>query len=447
MDLPLLGVPRQEAIAQRRQDILDQTMITFLPRCQTHFMDDYENLPGHPRMATRDRIKLIPDDYRRKFLRRVEIVVQHCLQAIDDEASEFSWEADAWRDIFGRLRDDERLRMDKREYNYKATLLPDTSVRAKDGYDSYMGKRIPDITFGLSSYLSGNPDDEGIDERERKIRRCLHERALSLSTVRFYSPALMFDGKWGETTILFPFAVYEAKKNEKTDTAVKIQLKLALNAYLKMLDELIHQPEPWKENEECQPPRSTAFPVFGFTSGGSLWKLYVGYLPNCLKADDPFEEEDPLCDTNSHMKLIWWGDLRLRENAGELLDIVDQIHEYAVTTHRPLVAQHLGRWVTSQQIYRELCTSGALERSSLFPTHYDLLRIKFHSPEVRKLIGKKRKRDSVFTDDDAYRAGLEARLKSWERETCAQKKTVAGLQQQSLRRSGRIKRMKSGSSL
>jgi hypothetical protein len=62
-------------------------------------------------MPTRDRIKLISDDYKRKFLRRVETVVQHSRQAGLDEVSEFNWEADAWRDIFGRLRDDERLRM------------------------------------------------------------------------------------------------------------------------------------------------------------------------------------------------------------------------------------------------------------------------------------------------------------------------------------------------
>jgi hypothetical protein len=73
----------------------------------------------------------------------------------------------------------------------------------------------------------------------------------------------------GETTILFPFAVYEAKKNKKTDTAAKMQLKLASNAYLKMLDELIHQPEPLEKKKECQSAQSTAFPVFGFASGAA----------------------------------------------------------------------------------------------------------------------------------------------------------------------------------
>jgi hypothetical protein len=111
MDLPPLEIPRQEAIVQRRQDILDQMVLTFLPRCQTHFMDDYENLPGHSGMAIQNRVKPIPDNYQRKFLGQVKIMVQHCQQAIYDKVSDFNWEVDAWRDIFGRLRDDGRLRM------------------------------------------------------------------------------------------------------------------------------------------------------------------------------------------------------------------------------------------------------------------------------------------------------------------------------------------------
>lgn len=76
-------------------------------------------------MRKMDRIKLIPDDYRRKFLRRVEVVVQHSKQTKSELVSEFNWEADAWRDIFGRLRDDERLRMYvcMMSYMYKVHIL------------------------------------------------------------------------------------------------------------------------------------------------------------------------------------------------------------------------------------------------------------------------------------------------------------------------------------
>lgn len=105
------GADRGEAIDMVRQQLLDQTTLSFLPYRQVSFMKDYANLPGNKLMSIRDRIKMIQDDYRRKFLRRVEIVVQHSSQAEADQVSEFNWEADAWRDIFGIIRDDERLRM------------------------------------------------------------------------------------------------------------------------------------------------------------------------------------------------------------------------------------------------------------------------------------------------------------------------------------------------
>lgn len=111
MDTTVDEVCRGDNIDRARQDILNRTSLTFLPRRQTQFMSDYADLPGDWRMTVRDRIKLMPDDYRREFLGRVEAVVQHSTQAEQDKVSEFNWEADAWRDIFGRMRDDDRLRM------------------------------------------------------------------------------------------------------------------------------------------------------------------------------------------------------------------------------------------------------------------------------------------------------------------------------------------------
>lgn len=111
MDIKTFEVQREQAMDKARRDILSETTLTFLPRRQTQFLEDYSCLPGEKWMPVMDRIKLIPDDYRRKFLKRVEIVTQHSRQTTIEESPEFNWEADAWRDIFGRLRDDERLRM------------------------------------------------------------------------------------------------------------------------------------------------------------------------------------------------------------------------------------------------------------------------------------------------------------------------------------------------
>lgn len=158
-----------------------------------------------------------------------------------------------------------------------------------------MGKRIPDITFGLSSYFCSDPQDEGVDERERRIRRSLQRQRLASSIWTFNGHSLIADGKWGQCTILFPFAVYEAKKDQNSETGVKIQLKLAMNAYLKMLDRLARQPE---KMEEYQSSRSAIFPIFGFTSNGNMWWMYVGYLPNCV-TDDLGADNDPLCDEDS----------------------------------------------------------------------------------------------------------------------------------------------------
>lgn len=111
MDIEISEVQRGPAIDKARQDILSETTLAFLPRRQTRFLEDYSSLPGEDWMPTMDRIKLIPDDYRRKFLKRVEIVTLHSKQTSIERSSEFKWEADAWRNIFGRLRDDERLSM------------------------------------------------------------------------------------------------------------------------------------------------------------------------------------------------------------------------------------------------------------------------------------------------------------------------------------------------
>ncbi|KAE8322195.1 hypothetical protein BDV39DRAFT_196965 [Aspergillus sergii] len=352
MDVLCGKARRGEVIDQARQDILNRTTLTFLPRCQVHFLDDYANLPGSESMPIWDRFKLIPDNYRRKFLKRVETVVRHSRQAGIDLVSEFNWEADAWRDIFGRLRDDDRLRMDKREYNYKATVLDPEHI--KNGQDAYMGKRIPGITSGLSSGIWA-----------------------------FDEPSLITDGKWGGHTILFPFA-----------TEVKVQLKLAFNTYLQMLDKLVRQP--------------------GMTDSGSTWRMYVAYLPHCFKGDTG-AEVDQLCDEGSHMKLIWWGDVSRREDAGELLDMVDQIHEYAVATHRPFVANHLDAWEAFIQVNRylrhyELPHLSPPPASTQEPPWHS---IKSHGSEVRKLLRYKRKRGALLTGDGERRSRLQARLKEW----------------------------------
>ena len=110
-----------------------------------------------------------------------------------------------------------------------------------------------------------------------------------------YEHSLIPDPKWGKHTIIFPFAVYEAKRDQKSETEVIIQLKLAFNSYLKILDRLVRRPGMI---DEYQSPRSTEFQIFGFTSNGGIWRMYVGYFPNRVK-DDQCAADDPLCENDS----------------------------------------------------------------------------------------------------------------------------------------------------
>lgn len=46
MDIKTFEVQREQAIDKARRDILSETTLTFLPRRQTQFLEDYPCLPG-----------------------------------------------------------------------------------------------------------------------------------------------------------------------------------------------------------------------------------------------------------------------------------------------------------------------------------------------------------------------------------------------------------------
>ena len=107
-----------------------------------------------------------------------------------------------------------------------------------------------------------------------------------------------------------------------------------------------------------------------------------------------------------------------RGHAGELLDMVDQIHEYAVTTHRLFVVKHIG----TREIFSKILKDFSNCRIPGLPplpnlgqgSELDWYSIKSNSTSVQKLLKEKRKQDILLTDDDVKRATLEARLKEWE---------------------------------
>jgi hypothetical protein len=100
---------------------------------------------------------------------------------------------------------------------------------------------------------------------------------------------LIVDGKWGEMDLLFPFAVYEAKKSAKTWEQAEDQVYHACRTYLAMLDDLARNPT---DVTRYQSKESERYQLFGFTSCGSYWKVYIAwhFLARCVSvSSDPFD--------------------------------------------------------------------------------------------------------------------------------------------------------------
>jgi hypothetical protein len=97
--------------------------------------------------------------------------------------------------------------------------------------------------------------------------------------------------------------------------------------------------------------------------------------------------------------------------------MVDQIHEYAVTTHRPFVARHLGVWHGSIElrIHQYIMTDDpnlANLRRDERPGWYS---IKKNGMAVRKSLKAEHEKGVALTDDDLKRSIIEARLNEAER--------------------------------
>ncbi|KAK3293175.1 uncharacterized protein B0H64DRAFT_403672 [Chaetomium fimeti] len=239
------------------------------------------------------------------------------------KSSEFGWEVCAWHDVFGLIMDDQGLRMDKRPYEYVGT---------DDREQTAVKTRIPDATLGLKAYdafeLSRRytcavPDCEEEHNTKQPDKRLSQERLAAM----MHNPecGLIVDGSWGNTDIVFPYAVYEAKKRASSYEAAEDQIYHACKTYLAMLDDLARNPD---NVAEYQTKDSSKYQLFAFTSCGPYWEVYVAwnFLDSC------------------HVETIWEGDIKDFSRAFELICIVDQIHDYAVNDHRTFVMKHLEAW-------------------------------------------------------------------------------------------------------
>jgi hypothetical protein len=94
---------------------------------------------------------------------------------------------------------------------------------------------------------------------------------------------LIVDGVWGKADILFPFAVYEAKKKTATYEQAKNQIYHACKTYLAMMDDLARDP---RDVSKYQSKESEHHQIFAFISCGSYWEVYTAwqFLGSCVRA-------------------------------------------------------------------------------------------------------------------------------------------------------------------
>ncbi|PTB49435.1 hypothetical protein M431DRAFT_10020 [Trichoderma harzianum CBS 226.95] len=251
------------------------------------------------------------------------------------ESSEFSWEVCAWHDVFGLILDDEWFKMDKRKYKF---------VEEDADKKKIVKARIPDATFGLTTYdpralyVSRDFLDAGhqADYSNKQPDDRLSQHRLK-SMTNNTSCSLVVDGVWGDADLVFPFAVYEAKKRTTDHQEAKQQIQHACQIYLSMLDDLARNPDNVAEYQSIKSPHSQ---MFAFASHGSQWAVYVAWTSK----------------ETCNIELLWTGDVASLTNASDLICIVDQIHDYAVKHHRPYVLDHLAPWLTWSEKRRDNVT-------------------------------------------------------------------------------------------
>jgi hypothetical protein len=219
-------------------------------------------------------------------IKRAQVIAEHNCNNETWNKSEYAWEADAWSDVFGQMRNDPVLAVyvclffllmdmrmlilddsDKRQFSKD---LPDADpIFCKLTGASTVIQRIPDATFGLTTFSEYEPD---LSVCATELRRTRLEKLLLHRKC-----GLLADPKWGETDLVFPFAVYEAKGWAGDYREARRQACLAGATYLDMLDDLARKPGPVGSVKPYQTITSHYYQVFALTSFGAHWHLLVGY--------------------------------------------------------------------------------------------------------------------------------------------------------------------------
>lgn len=150
--------------------------------------------------------------------------------------------------------------------------------------ESAFVKKIPDATFGLASYspvICGRTAHTPCGYKHCPSRYPAWDTNLRrdrLEKLLFHHKCgLISDPKWGETDLVFPFMVYEAKGWSGDCREARRQACSAATVYLDMLDELSRKPGPVGTAKVYPTKTSHNNQVFALTSFGAQWHLLVAF--------------------------------------------------------------------------------------------------------------------------------------------------------------------------
>jgi hypothetical protein len=173
---------------------------------------------------------------------------------------------------------------DKHEYNIviaKTGPIDCTLI----GESSFV-KRIPDATFGLTTYAPPNQCGGFLARTPCDYKHCpsrfpawnTNLRRDKLEKLLLHRKCgLLADPKWGETDLAFPFMVYEAKGWSGDCREARRQACLAAATYLDMLDDLSRKPGTVGAPKVFQTETSHDNQVFALTSFGAHWHILVAF--------------------------------------------------------------------------------------------------------------------------------------------------------------------------
>ncbi|KAH0534170.1 hypothetical protein FGG08_007239 [Glutinoglossum americanum] len=292
-----------------------------------------------PELVTCDRKVWVPtfkgidweepgEAYRRQ---RAQVLAKHNIDNETRKKSEYAWEADAWSDVFSDMRNDPCLEIDKHEYSAKLAKT-DPGMCTLTG-ESIVTKRTPDAVFGLTTFSKRESD---LPVWADELRRDRLEKLLL-----YRKCGLLVDPKWGETDLVFPFAVYEAKGWSGDCREARRQACLAGATYLDMLNDLCRTPGPVGLTKPYQTATSHRYQVFALTSFSAHWHLLVGHR----RPRQAEEHAGMKGMSKTVFQRIWSGRVIDEKSAWELLSLVDQIHLWAITDFRTFVLEHLRPWL------------------------------------------------------------------------------------------------------